>query len=71
MVSVIFERMENEEIRRYDEWGRPYVLDENGRRRPAMQAEKISKPGEFAIYDDSQGHCSLCGRLTCNGPCFK
>lgn len=26
---------------------------------------------EFTAYDTSQGHCGLCGRLTCNGGCFK
>ena len=55
----------------YDENGKPYVLDERGNHRPPMQSEVISKPGEFTIFDSSQGHCSLCGRLTCRGGCFK
>lgn len=25
----------------------------------------------FTVYDDSEGHCPLCGRLTCRGGCFK
>lgn len=47
------------------------VRDEHGDRVPAMQSLPVSKPGKFTIYDTSQGHCALCGRLTCNGGCFK
>lgn len=25
----------------------------------------------FTTYDTSHGHCGLCGRLSCNGGCFK
>lgn len=57
--------------KRRDEWGNEYTLDEQGNRRPPMQSEQTSKPGEFATYDDSRGHCGLCGRLDCNGGCFK
>jgi len=59
------------EIIHHDEFGTAYVLDEAGNRRPPMYSEKNSKPGEFTTYDDSQGHCGLCGRLTCRGSCFK
>lgn len=55
----------------YDENGKAYVLDEKGNRLPPMQSSKISGPGEFTIYDASEGHCALCGSLTCNGNCFK
>ena len=48
-----------------------YLRDERGDRIPPMHSRRISAPGEFAIYDSSQGHCSLCGSLTCNGSCFK
>ena len=47
------------------------ITDERGERIPAMHSEKLSKPGEFVHYDSSQGHCGLCGRLTCTGSCFK
>jgi hypothetical protein len=30
-----------------------------------------SNPGQFTIYDNSQGHCALCGRMGCSGSCFK
>ncbi len=62
---------DNSEIIHMDEHGFAYVLDEAGNRRPPIQLEPINKPGEFTYYDASQGHCSLCGRLTCNGNCFK
>ena len=35
---------------------------------------KRPKPEEssgFTTYDGSKGHCGLCGRLTCDGRCFK
>ncbi len=51
-----------------DDAGKPVYL--NGERIPGP-ANKDSKPGEFTTYDTSQGHCGLCGRLTCNGGCFK
>ncbi len=35
------------------------------------RSEIISKPGEFTVYNDSLGHCGLCGRIDCNGSCFK
>tara|TARA_R110000851_G_scaffold47424_1_gene115009 strand:- start:6143 stop:6331 length:189 start_codon:yes stop_codon:yes gene_type:complete len=35
------------------------------------QSEVVSKEGEFMMYDDTQGHCALCGRLTCKQTCFK
>ena len=59
------------EVIHYDESGQVYVLDENGNRRPPMQATGNSEPGAFTTYDTSQGHCALCGSLTCNGGCFK
>lgn len=61
----------NNEIVYTDMFGEKYVLDENGNRRPPMQSSVNSKPGEFLTFDSSQGHCSLCGRLGCNGGCFK
>jgi len=56
----------------HDKNGDRYVLDENGNRRPPSRAEPISKPGSgWTDFDTSKGHCGLCGRLTCNGGCFK
>ena len=54
----------------FDEWGNEYVLDENGQRLPPTQAEPQKSSG-FTHYDTSQRHCGMCGRLTCNGSCFK
>ncbi len=56
----------------HDDSGMPYVLDENGNKRPPMQLpeSKISVSG-FTYYDISQGHCGLCGRLDCHSNCFK
>lgn len=56
-----------------DDNGNEYVLDEHGGRRPPM---KTGVPGAdssptFRTYDTSRGHCGLCGRLGCNGGCFK
>lgn len=54
-----------------DENGKEYVLDENGNRMPPMQVTNGKYVSGFWVYDDSQGHCALCGRLTCRGECFK
>ncbi len=35
------------------------------------KSKPISDNSGFTTYDNSQGHCPLCGRLTCNGGCFK
>ncbi len=48
-----------------------FLKDEFGNKIPPSQSNKTSKDGEFTVYDSSQGHCSLCGRLTCRGGCFK
>ncbi len=55
----------------HDEWGTSYVLDERGNKIVPMQSSVISEPGKFLLFDDSQGHCALCGSLTCRGGCFK
>jgi len=59
------------EIVYHDEGGKPYVLDEAGNKRPPMHAEPIKSNSGFTTYDSSQGHCELCGSLTCRGGCFK
>lgn len=64
---------------RKDENGKPYLVDEDGKALsdergnpiPPSQSEVNSKPGEFTTYDSSQGHCSLCGSISCRGNCFK
>jgi len=38
---------------------------------PAQQSERVTQEGEFTLYDDSEGHCCFCGRLSCRGRCFK
>lgn len=59
------------EIVHHDENGEPYVRDENGNKRPPMQSAKINDNSGFTTYDDSQGHCALCGSISCRGSCFK
>jgi hypothetical protein len=61
----------NEENIYVDEDGKRYVLDERGNKRPPIRSERISQIGQFTEYDSSQGHCGLCGSLTCRGGCFK
>jgi hypothetical protein len=48
-----------------------YVKDEKGNKIPPMQLENDNKTAGFTTYDMSQGHCGLCGSLTCRGGCFK
>jgi hypothetical protein len=59
------------EIVHHDADGRAYVLDEAGNRRPPMRSQRIETASGFTVYDDSEGHCGLCGSLTCRGGCFK
>lgn len=47
------------------------VRDERGNLVPTLHSRKVSEPGEFTTYDSSNGHCALCGSLTCSGNCFK
>jgi len=47
------------------------LRDERGNKITPQQSEPISKPGEFTLYDNSRGHCALCGSLNCIGNCFK
>ena len=48
-----------------------YILDEHGNRRPPMLTGVRTESSGFRSYDSSRGHCSFCGRLGCNGGCFK
>lgn len=63
-----------------DENGDQWATDENGKVLtdgkgnkfvPQQTTRKTSKEGEFTTYNTSQGHCGLCGSLTCSGNCFK
>lgn len=55
-----------------DKDGKEYVLDELGNRVPPMQlTTPIRVESGWAEYDTSQGHCALCGRLTCRGYCVQ
>lgn len=47
------------------------VLTDRGEKVPVMQSQIVTAEGEFTLYDTSQGHCAMCGRLTCHGQCFK
>lgn len=63
--------MENEDVY-YDENGDPYVVVQpSGERMPPLQTHRTETHSGFTTYDTSQGHCGLCGRLTCRGTCFK
>jgi hypothetical protein len=62
-----------------DENGNEYLLDESGNAMkdeqgnyiPPTRTSKSSISSGFTTYDDSQGHCPLCGDLYCRGNCFK
>lgn len=55
----------------HDEWGHPYILDENGNRlSPPITDKIVSAPRDFTIYDTSQERCPLCGRLGCGRSVF-
>lgn len=59
-----------------DEHGKEYVLDERGNHIPPMQLTSASiikseTPNGWDTYDTSQGHCALCGSLTCRGYCVQ
>lgn len=64
----------------HDKDGQKYLVDDNGNvlydecgnRIPPQQSQPISnKYDGFTSYDTTGGHCGLCGRLSCNGRCFK
>jgi hypothetical protein len=51
--------------------GKEYALDERGNKVPPLQlSQTLTNTGSWDLYDTSQGHCALCGRLVCHG-CFK
>lgn len=54
-----------------DKDGKEYVLDEVGNKIPPMQSRVIAEASGWSVYDSSQGHCPLCGKLTCSGYCVK
>jgi hypothetical protein len=67
----IGKEIRNDQIIHFDEFGNEYVLDEAGNHLPPLQTTKTEIHSGFTIYDTTQGHCGLCGKLTCNGGCFK
>ena len=54
-----------------DSHGDEYILDENGIKMPPLHTSRAETHSGFTRYDDSQGHCGLCGSLICKGNCFK
>lgn len=62
-----------------DEDGKQWLTDEDGKllrdergdKIPPMNAKSLGTSSGWEDYDTSQGHCGLCGRLTCRGGCFK
>ena len=65
------QKMNEQEGIHYDKDGKAYALDELGNHIPLMQIEPTNYVDGWADYDTSQGHCGLCGSLTCRGGCFK
>ena len=63
--------MSDIEIVYYDEYGQPYSVDIFGRKTVPLSSEILKENSGFAEYDTSAGHCGFCGKLTCNGQCFK
>lgn len=47
------------------------LKDENGNNIPPNKARVIGTSSGWTDYDTSQGHCGLCGKLSCRGNCFK
>lgn len=52
-----------------DKAGNP-VTDASGNRIPGP-APRLTSSSGFTHYDTAQGHCGLCGSLTCRGNCFR
>lgn len=55
----------------HDRDGNEYTLDADGNRITPRQAVPVQDSSGFQHYDESQGHCGLCGRINCNGRCFR
>ena len=47
------------------------VLRDGTWRVPMQTNEFDDSNSGFGRYDESRGHCGFCGRLDCNGRCFK
>lgn len=61
---------------RLDENNNEYLTDKDGNplkdeRGNNITPSKTSKKTDDGAYDMSKGHCGLCGKLSCNGNCFK
>jgi hypothetical protein len=55
----------------HDKDGRLYIVDSDGNKYIPEQVQPIGESSGWMEYDTSQGHCGLCGRLTCRGFCTK
>jgi hypothetical protein len=57
---------------RVDEKFYEVVYDKDGKPQPRLKERILPEPdNSFQVYDNSHGHCALCGRLSCNGLCFR
>lgn len=62
-----------------DDFGNEWLTDENGNilkdeagnNIPPSVSRKVLRSSGWAFHDTSQGHCALCGRISCRGECFK
>lgn len=55
-----------------DDNGNECVVDEKGKRYiPEQTTKVVGEASGWLLYDESQGHCGLCGSLTCGRRCFK
>lgn len=48
-----------------------YDASGNEVKRLKEQSPITHTTSNFTTYDDSHGHCALCGSIRCNGSCFK
>lgn len=55
----------------FDQFGEQWKITKKGKLKKPMKTNKTETSSGFTTYDTSQGHCGLCGRLDCNGGCFK
>jgi hypothetical protein len=54
-----------------DEKGLEYCLDEMGNKIIPMNSKVIGESSGWKEYDSRQGHCGLCGRISCRGYCVQ
>lgn len=62
-----------------DDDGKQWLTDDNGtllkddfgNKIAPTQSTNRKMVNGFTIYDTTQGHCALCGKINCHGNCFK